>query len=343
MCQLAAYVGDRPVVPLLLDVLRLQEGYFGGQATGLATLDEGRITMHKAPGPVDQFKKSTDLKRFKGTTGIAHSRYSLNVLKGPEYNLAANAHPWLNEAGTVAMMHNGIINNYRDHWDRLGKKYAFTSYSPKVGDITDSEVALHLLDEKLGEGRGLPDALRETANSLTGMVLLAAMHVDEPEAVYVANWMQACTLAKGDGESMFTSSRLGLAGLRDELDVFRAPRNSLIRITRDRIEVAKLDPSRRAPDPDLDEEALLEQSLRILRERGEMDSVELLIALSRGGFDEAFHVSLEEWRRMYLMGHGDQNQIMEPLSAAAARGRIRCRVLLRREGGVDVPRGMWST
>lgn len=342
MCQLAAYVGDRPVAPLLLNMLRLQEGYFGGQATGLATLGEGRITMHKAPGPVDQFKEITDLEQFRGTTGIAHSRYSLSVLKGPEYNLAGNAHPWIDEAGTLALMHNGVINNYRDHWGRLRKKHAFTSYSPGVGDITDSEVALHLLDEKLREGKRLPDALRETANSLTGMVLLAAMHVDEPETVYIANWMQACTLAKGDGESMFTSSRLGLAGLRDELDVFRAPRNSLIRLTRDRIEVAKLDPSRHAPDPDLDEEALLEQSLRILRERGEMDSVALLIALSRGGFEEAFHVPPEEWRRIYLAGHGDQNQIMEPLAAAAAKGRIGLRVRARHEGGVDVPRVFWS-
>jgi len=342
MCQLAAYVGDRPVAPLLLDALRLQEGYFGGQATGLATLNKGRITMHKAPGPVDLFRKSTDLKQFKGTTGIAHSRYSLSVLKGPEYNLAGNAHPWLNEDGTLAMMHNGVINNYRDHWDRLREKHTFTSYSPVVGDITDSEVALHLLDEKLGEGKKFSEALRETANSLTGMVLLAAMHVDEPEAVYVANWMQACTLAKGDGETMFTSSRLGLAGLRGELDVFRAPRNSLIRLTRDRIEVAKLDPSRHAPDPDLDEEELLEQSLRILRERGEMDSVALLLALNRGGFEEAFHVPPEEWRRIYLMGHGDQNQVMEPLATAAARGRMGCRVRTMQEGGVDVPRVFWS-
>ena len=343
MCQLAAYVGDKPVAPLLLDALRLQEGYFGGQATGLATLNKGRITTHKAPGPVDQFKKSTDLKQFKGTTGIAHSRYSLSVLKGPEYNLAANAHPWLNEAGTLAMMHNGIINNYRDHWDSLRKRHTFTSYSPAVGDITDSEVALFLLDERLREGKMLPDALRETANSLTGTVLLAAMHVDEPEAVYIANWMQAGTLAKGDGESMFTSSRIGLAGLRDELDIFRAPRNSLIRLTRDRIEVVKLDPSRRAPDPDLDEEELLRQSLRVLKSHGEMDSVALLQFLSKGGFEEVFHLPPEEWRRLFLLGHGDQNQIMEPLAAAAAKGRIGLRVRTRHEGGVDVPRVFWFT
>jgi len=342
MCHLAAYVGDRPVAPLLLDALRLQEGYFGGQATGLATLDGGRIRMVKRPGPVDHVIATSAITTLTSTTGIAHSRYSLNVLKGQEYNLKGNAHPWLSEDGSLALMHNGIITNYKEHWAALRSTHVFTSYSPTVEDITDSEVALHLLDLKVKAGRPTAEALRDTANSLTGMVLLAAVNAEEPETVHVANWMQACTLAKGDGETMFTSSRLGLAGLRGELDVFRAPRNSLITLTRDLVEVRKLDPSRHAPDPDLAEEALLEQSLRVLREGGEMDSVALLTALSRGGFEEAFHVPPDEWRRMYLAGHGDQNQIMEPLAAAAAKGRVRRRVQVRREGGVDVPRVMWS-
>ena len=343
MCQLAAYVGSREAAPILLDALRLQEGYFGGQATGLVALDEGRIRIVKRPGPVDHVRATSDIAALTGTTGIAHSRYSLNVLKGPQYNLEGNAHPWPSEDGKTALMHNGIITNYRDHWARLRSSHTFTSYSPAVDDITDSEVALHLLDEKVQAGRPTGEALRETANSLTGMVLLVAVHADEPETVHIANWMQACTLAKGDGETMFTSSRIGLGGLRDEFDVFRAPRNSLITLTRDRVEVAKLDPTRRAPDPDLDEEALLEQSLRVLRDRGELDSVALLTALSKEGFKEAFHVPPEEWRRTYLMGHGDQNQIMEPLAAAAAKGRIGRRVKVRHEGGMDVPRVMWST
>lgn len=53
MCHLSAYIGDRPVAPLLLETLRLQEGYFGGQATGMATLSDGKISIVKMPGPVD--------------------------------------------------------------------------------------------------------------------------------------------------------------------------------------------------------------------------------------------------------------------------------------------------
>jgi len=342
MCQLAAYVGDRPAAQLLLESLKLQEGYAGGQATGMATLSDGRISLVKRPGPVEHVKANSGIASLKGTTGIAHSRYSLSVFKGPEYNLEGNAHPWLTADGVAALMHNGVINNYKDHWETLKENYEFTSYNPEVGDITDSEVAVHILDKKLREGKNMRDALRETANSLTGMVLLAAVSAEEPETVYIANWVQACTLGKGDGENIFSSSRLGLAHVWDEFDVFTAPRNSLIKLTRDHIEIGKLDPRRTALDPKLDEDTLLEESLRILRKRGEMDTINLLLSLAKDGFEKVFGLEEGEWTRFYRLGWGDQNQVMEPLAKLAEKGLIMKRVRLHLEGGVEVPRVFWS-
>ena len=341
MCHLSAYIGDRAIAPLLLETLRLQEGYFGGQATGMATLNNG-ISIVKMPGPVDHVEVHSNITSLTGTAGIAHSRYSLNVLKGPKHNTAAKAHPWPTPDGGAALMHNGVINNYKEHWDALKEDYTFTSYSPETGDITDSEVAVYLLDQKLKQGMSLPDALRETANSLTGMVLLATISAEEPETVYVANWMQACTLGKGDGETIFTSSRLGLASLWDEFDVFTAPRNSLIKLTRDRVEISKLDSNRDAPDPKLDEDALLEHSLRVLNEKGEMDSVGLLLALAQGGWEDVFGLDRESWLSLYRAGWGDQNQVMEPLAEMAEKGLIGKKVRTRLEGGVEVPRVFWS-
>ena len=342
MCQLAAYVGDRPIAQLLLESLRLQEGYVGGQATGMATLSEGKISLVKRPGPVEHVKAVSGIASLRGTTGIAHSRYSLSVFKGSDYNLEGNAHPWLTADGGAALMHNGVINNYKHHWEALREDYEFTSYNPKVGDITDSEVAVHMLHTRLREGKNMRDALRETANSLTGMVLLATVSEEEPETVHIANWMQACTLGKGDGETMFSSSRLGLAHVWDEFDVFTAPRNSLIKLTRDRVEISKLDPGRTALDPTLDEDVLLEESLRVLRERGEMDTIKLLRALAKDGFERAFGLEKEEWTRLYRMGWGDQNQVMEPLAEMAKKGLIGKVVRPSVEGGVTVPRVLWS-
>jgi len=342
MCQLAAYIGDRPIAQLLLESLRLQEGYAGGQATGMATISDGEISLVKGPGPVEHVKANSGIASLKGTTGIAHSRYSLSVFKGPEYNLEGNAHPWLTVDGDAALMHNGVINNYKRHWEALKKNYEFTSYSPEVGDITDSEVAVHILDVKLRDGKNMLDALKETANSLTGMVLLAATSAEEPETVYIANWVQACTLGKGDGEAVFSSSRLGLTHVWDEFDVFTAPRNSLIKLTRDRIEISKLDPKRTALDPKLDEGVLLGESLRVLRERGEMDTISLLLSLAKDGFEKVFGLEKGEWTRFYRMGWGDQNQVMEPLAEMAEKGLIRKIVRPRVEGGVTVPRVLWS-
>ncbi len=342
MCQLAAYVGDRPAAQLLLESLRLQEGYAGGQATGMATVNDGSISLVKRPGPVEHVKSNSGIASLKGSTGIAHSRYSLSVFKGPEYNLEGNAHPWLTADGGAALMHNGVINNYKEHWEALKGEYEFTSYSPEVGDITDSEVAVHILYTRRWEGKNMRDALRETANSLTGMVLLAAISVEEPETVYIANWVQACTLGKGDGETVFSSSRLGLNHVWDEFDVFTAPRNSIIKLTRDRVEIGKLDPRRTALDPKLDEGILLEESLRILRRRGEMDTISLLLSLARDGFEKVFGLEKEEWTRFYRMGWGDQNQVMEPLAEMAEKGLIKKRVRPNLEGGVEVPRVFWS-
>ncbi len=342
MCQLAAYVGDRPVAPLLLESLRLQEGYAGGQATGLATLSDGGISLVKKPGPVEHVKSNSGIASLRGNTGIAHSRYSLSVFKGPEYNLEGNAHPWFTSDGGVALMHNGVINNYKDHWEALRKTYEFESYSPRVDDITDSEVAVRLLETRLKEGKGVHQALRETANSLTGMVLLTAISAEEPEAVHIANWVQACTLGKGDDETIFSSSRLGLAHVWDEFDIFTAPRNSLIKLTRDRVEISKLDPKRTALDPKLDEDILLEESLRVLRKRGEMDTISLLLSLAKDGFEKVFGLDKGEWTRFYRMGWGDQNQVMEPLADMAEKGLIGRIVRPRVEGGVTVPRVFWS-
>ena len=203
MCQLVAYLGDRAIAPLLIESLRYQEGYIGGQATGLATITNNAINLVKRRGSVDQVVSNSKIMSLSGNIGMAHSRYSLKVFKSPEYNRAENAHPWINENKTVAMIHNGIINNYKEHWKKLQENYTFTSYSNIVDDITDSEVAIHLLDSKMQQDILLPEALKETANELSGMVLLCVFAIDEPDILYITNWIQACYLGVGENETIF--------------------------------------------------------------------------------------------------------------------------------------------
>jgi len=81
------------------------------------------------------------------------------------------------------MMHNGVISNHMEHWRRLETRHVFTSLVDDLNYITDSEVAIHILYDEVKAGSTLEEALRSTANQLTGMVLLSAIVSNESDAV----------------------------------------------------------------------------------------------------------------------------------------------------------------
>lgn len=143
-CQLAAYIGDRPIAELLLNALEYQQALYGGHATGMGVLNGDRIDIVKAAGPVSHVKEThPEITGLKGTCAIAHSRYSDNARVNPDYNLDEMAHPYISDDGRLALMHNGGIANYKELWSELEKEHTFRSYGEVVDDITDSEVAVH--------------------------------------------------------------------------------------------------------------------------------------------------------------------------------------------------------
>jgi len=341
MCQLAAYIGDRPIAPLLMDALRFQEGYYGGQATGLGVLDNGVLSWVKAPSPVDHVIANSNIMGLTGTTGIAHSRLKeTNV--AVEYNRAKNAHPFTNTDNTMALMHNGVITNYEQYWVELAKEYTFKGYNEDINYITDSEVAVHMIDKLVCEGACLEDAVRETANKLTGMVLLGVISVDEPETVYITNWIQACTLAVGDNETMFSSSPLGFQHVEEDFNIFEAPRNSFIKMTRGGFEISRLDKNRIAPATPVDRFGFRDEVIRVLGEYGKQNCLELLLRLNKVGGEKLFDISLDTWKELQRIGWGDQNQIIDNLNLMVEEGLINRTVEQYQEGGVIVPRIFWS-
>ena len=142
-CQLAAYIGDRDLNKLLLDSIKEQEPLYGGHATGMGVLNGREIDIVKAAGHLEHVKKTTDIEKLTGTCGIAHARYSDKAKDIDGYNLDEMAHPYISDDGRIALMHNGNISNYREHWEELEKEHTFRSWGEKVDDITDSEVAVH--------------------------------------------------------------------------------------------------------------------------------------------------------------------------------------------------------
>jgi len=340
MCQLAAYVGDRPIAPLLLRSLELQEPYFGAHATGMAVIGSGRIALEKDFGHVARVRKTTGIEGLEGTTGIAHSRYNDKAREDARYNTRGMAHPFLSESGELALMHNGGISNYEEHWGRLRGNHAFKSYSPDVDAITDSEVAVHMLSDAVGEGRPFEEALRWMAGRYEGSFLFGCISSRHPETVWIANWHQPCVVGVGEDEAMFCSSPRGFDHVRDELDrVFEPPKNSLIKLTRGRAEVTPLDPNRKVPNLRLDVCELGRLIVGVLEERGEMDFREISRALNPDGWAKAYGIAEEDWGELRKAGVSVVNPYIGVIDMLLAEGKIVQRVDRRMEGGVpDTPR-----
>jgi len=344
MCQLAAYVGDRPIAPLLLKSLELQEPIFGAQATGLGVINESGLHVEKDYGHVKRVMKTTEISSLQGTAGIAHSRYNLTARDDPRYNTREMAHPFLNDDETLALMHNGGINNYREHWDRLKDTHVFRSHSLEVDEITDSEVAVHMLSDYLVNGLSIEEALREVASQCSGSFLFGCIKEGDQDTVWIANWHQPCVVAIGEDESMFCSSHIGLKHVRDEFErYFEPPKNSLIRLKRGKVEISPLNLEKKAPYLQLDRNELGRQIVPLLHEKSSLDIVHLAIGLRPDGWAKAVGVSSDEFADYYKDGIRQVNRFVEVLNMLKSEGQIVEEITTQLEGGVkDTPRLSYS-
>jgi glucosamine 6-phosphate synthetase-like amidotransferase/phosphosugar isomerase protein len=337
-CQLAAYIGDRDLNKLLLDSLKIQEPLYGGHATGLGVLNGNQIDIAKAAGHVDHVKKVSEIEKLNGTCAIAHSRYSDNAKDIDGYNLDEMAHPYISDDGRIALMHNGVITNYKEHWAELEKEHTFRSWGEKVDDITDSEVAVHMLSDAYNEGMSMVEAFQHIAPKLTGMFLLAAINVEEPDTVYICNWYQPCYIALGKDEIMFSSSRRGLTGV--EMDrYFGPPKNSVIKMTRNGVEIHVMDSGREIPIVVMNEFKAKRKIVETLKKKGEQDVRVLFYAVGSENWADIYEVTVEEWKESRKQGIYVMNPYFEVLESLVRDGVLVESVDPRLEGGIEgVPR-----
>src|SRR5437899_1303625 len=147
MCGIVGYVGRKDAAPLLLEGLRRLE-YRGYDSAGVCTLNNGRLQVRKCVGRVARLAELLAAKPVSGTLGISHTRWATHGLPSD-----ANAHPHLDQSGNLALVHNGIIENYSALGHKLRRlKHKFLSQ-------TDTEVLAHLVgqqvDQRLARGRAL--------------------------------------------------------------------------------------------------------------------------------------------------------------------------------------------
>jgi glutamine phosphoribosylpyrophosphate amidotransferase len=336
MCQLAAYIGDRQIAPLLLKALQYQEGYYGAHATGLAVIRGSKIELVKAPGHVTHVQNITNIEKLTGTTGLAHSRYNVYAKDDARFNTIGMAHPFIDGSEKLALMHNGNIANYREYWKRLKKTHVFSSYSEELDAITDSEVAIHMLSDEVAKGRSVDDTLKRMSIQYSGSFLFSVISVDEPDTIYIANWHQPCYIGIGDDEVMFCSSHRGFTDIKCDVDqIFEPPKNSFIKLLRGKVEISTLDPARRIPNLTLNMNKLGEFMIELLRKYERIDFREMFYKLGPESWAEAYGINPNEWEAIMRKGVAIVNPYIEVVDMLISEGRIIESIDPRVEGGIE--------
>lgn len=192
MCGLVGAIGNRDVIPVLVDGLRNLE-YRGYDSAGIATLNGKGLTKQRAVGKVDELAKQLATSGMSGTMGIGHTRWATHG--SPHEH---NAHPHVSTE-MVAVVHNGIIENYqalRNELAQLG--YVFDSQ-------TDTEVIAHRIHFHLQQLGSLLAAVQATLAELEGAFAIAAISSDEPGRMVAARLGSPLVVGIGDSENFVAS------------------------------------------------------------------------------------------------------------------------------------------
>ena len=193
MCGIVGAVAERNIVPILVEGLRRLE-YRGYDSAGVAVIgDDKSIGLCRTVGKVAELAQKLDGSPIAGRVGVAHTRWATHG--GVTEN---NAHPHLS-GGRVAVIHNGIIENFQAIKDELIEKgYEFASE-------TDTEVAAHLVHDYLKQGLDLVDAVRRAVERFEGAYALLVVDAEDPERMVVSRVASPLVIGLGLGENFVAS------------------------------------------------------------------------------------------------------------------------------------------
>ncbi|OGP15721.1 MAG: glutamine--fructose-6-phosphate aminotransferase [Deltaproteobacteria bacterium GWA2_55_10] len=191
MCGIVGYIGPKDSVGILLDGLKRLE-YRGYDSSGVAVLKEGRIELRRSVGKLEKLNIELGKKPLTGNIGIGHTRWATHGRPSEQ-----NAHPHLE--GGVAVVHNGIIENY------LALKEELLGEGAKFKSETDTEIISHLIHREIKRGRTLDEAVRAAIKLIKGTYALAAISESEPDKVVAARMECPLILGIGKGESILSS------------------------------------------------------------------------------------------------------------------------------------------
>jgi glucosamine--fructose-6-phosphate aminotransferase (isomerizing) len=203
MCGIIGIVGTSPVADRLVDGLKRME-YRGYDSAGVCTIDHGQLIRRRAPGKLLNLVAVLERDPAPGTTGIAHTRWATHGAP-----TAANAHP--HATSELALVHNGIIENYKPLRDELAKR------GRTFESETDTEVVAHLVSERVEAGESPEDAVKAVLPQLRGAFALAIAFRAHDDMLIGARLGSPLVVGYGEGETYLGSDALALAPLTQQI------------------------------------------------------------------------------------------------------------------------------
>src|SRR5579864_7992143 len=198
MCGIIGYVGPSEAVPILVGALARLE-YRGYDSAGVATINGAGMEIRRAVGKLENLRRALDGAPLKGSIGIGHTRWATHGRPSE-----GNAHP--HKAGPVAVIHNGIVENY------VELRAALTGRGHKLSSETDTELISHLIEERVRAGLGLTEAVRQTVLELRGSFSIVVLSETEPDKLVAAKTATPLVLGLGDSENFVASDIPAILG-----------------------------------------------------------------------------------------------------------------------------------
>ncbi len=225
MCGIMGYVGPQEAAPILLDGLRRLE-YRGYDSAGVAVHDGSVVGIRKAEGKLARLSAMVEEDPPAGSTGIGHTRWATH---GPPTDF--NAHPHTDPAGDVAVVHNGIIENFLALREELGERGA------EFASDTDTELIAHLIaDEYDGD---LLEAVRRAVRRAEGAYALVAMSRREPGRIVAVRMISPLIVGMGDGETFLASDIPAI--LHHTREILVVENGEIVDVTAEGVRIETLD------------------------------------------------------------------------------------------------------
>jgi len=227
VCGIVGYVGERDAAPIIVESLVRLE-YRGYDSAGVATIHDGKLHVEKDAGKLTEGGEPTELQRrlksLPGKIGVGHTRWATHGDPTRE-----NAHPHTDCEGRIAVVHNGIIENFSELRKELEER------GHKFDSETDTEVVPHLIEEFMEEGKSFFDAFVEAVRRLEGSYAIAAICVDEPGVILAARKESPLVVGLGDDGNFLASDIPAI--LPETNEVIPIDDGEIVAVKRDEVKI----------------------------------------------------------------------------------------------------------